>query len=689
MKSRISIIVPVYADWNSLKKCITSLQKYYAGNDLVDIYFVNDCGPEADVLEKRILAKIQKSNNFHYHRNKENLGFVKNCNNAVFKVIADNKSDILLLNSDTVVTRNFLEEMSRILYSSDNIGIVNPRSNNATVWSVPMDSRFTLQPKKSYRLWKTINHQIPDKYVSSLCHGFCVLVRRQVVDKIKLFDEIYGKGYGEENDFAMRAYENGWMSASANRAFVFHLGSRSFGDGARNEQGERNMKILLKRYPDYLERVQKYISTTKEPYTVHSNTFLLKSAHLFAKSVEYGHYNGYGVMLKKGAGAVKSRVLPAKVENSSPRIHVWTHQVSFTGAPMVLFDILRAWKKAGLPENVTFHYPQGAFVDENLKLRLKNDGFEFDSANYVTAYFNPGDIVVLNSSAYPDWLFGKVIAKVKSGVIKHLFLYVHEDDDSMLGALNEHTGEFSELINQGLVTVYAPSKNSTKNWQVHFGLKKNIYPMSGHITYHNSMFAKKQPEDFNEVNFIIAGSSEPHKGQLSVLYAFIDFYHQYYLNNKEKYRDFSLTIAGIKKIEGGYYAAFIENASKSLGNKVALLYNPDIQQMHKAMSNCNFTITYSIKDSFSIVTMEGMAFGHPIIRSESSGREEQFNGKNGWAVDTTEWDKLVNVIEEVLSKNKVSNQKLADMSYESIKISEQNYKSNYKLLDDINDVLKQ
>lgn len=686
MNNRVNIIIPVYADWGTLRQCINALTKYYVNNQSVDVYFVNDGGQEADILEKKIQAKISRLSNFSYHRNEKNLGFVKNCNNAVFNVVSDKKADILLLNSDTIPTEGFVEEMSRILYSQKDIGLVNPRSNNATIWSVPMDSRYICKPKRSYKLWRNIKNSIPEKYTSPLSHGFCMLIRREVIDEIKFFDEIYGKGYGEENDFAMRAYHHGWLSASANYAFVFHHGSKSFGDEVRNEQGERNMKILLERYPDYLERVQEYVANVSEPFSIHSNTALLKATHLLAKSVEYGHYNGYKSMFKKGLDTLKTRLAKASILGDEPRIQVWTHQISYTGAPMVLADLLRKWRDSGMPDNVSFCVPQGAPIDSKLHAELHNDGFNFVGMNYISTRFNTGDIVILNSSAYPDWLLQRVLSSAKDNIVKHIFLYIHEDDDSMLGVLKQYSEDLRELINKNQLTVYAPSSNSIKNWQNFFQTKVNIHKMSGRISYNKDMFSVKKASDFEKIDFIIAGSSEPHKGQLGVLYALISFYNHYYQNDKRKYRDFSLTISGIKPDAGGYYVSFIENAAVELGKRVKLIYNPDLETMHGAMSRSNFTVTYSIKDSFSLVTVEGMAFGHPIIRSESSGRDEQLTGKNGWPTETTHWGGLVETLEEILNKDKTSGAKLAAMSRESVKIAKKNYSSEYRIISDVKEI---
>lgn len=263
-KPPISIIVPVYADWSSLSKNITSLRKIVGNSEDTSVHYVNDCGPEADYLEKNILERLKGLTNFYYHRNDRNLGFVQTCNMAVLKLV-NQKDDVLLLNSDTKATNNFLVEMRKTLYSEDRIGAVTARSNNATVWSVPMNGRLANHKLASYALYLYMKNKIPTKYIAPTIHGFCALIRREVISKYKLFDEVYSRGYGEENDFAMRIRRKGWKCAVANGAFVFHYESRSFGDKERNIQIEKNEKILVDRYPEYRGLVQEYWDSIKEP----------------------------------------------------------------------------------------------------------------------------------------------------------------------------------------------------------------------------------------------------------------------------------------------------------------------------------------------------------------------------------------------------------------------------------------
>ncbi|MFZ2545278.1 MAG: rhamnan synthesis F family protein [Candidatus Saccharimonadales bacterium] len=259
-----SIIVPVYGDWPSLSLNIASLKKAIGNREDVSVHYVNDCGPEADVLEDMIKRNISGMSNFYYHKNKKNLGFVKNCNNAVFNVV-DQSQDVLLLNSDTKVTNDFYDQMKNVLYSEDDIAAVTSRSNNATIWSVPMTAKLAHHRAMSYILYRFIKNGLPDKYITPTIHGFCVLIRRTAIKKHGLFDEVYGKGYGEENDFAMRLHRSGLKCAVANKSFVFHYESRSFGNDARDRQIEENERILDKRYPEYRQLVQEYWDSIKEP----------------------------------------------------------------------------------------------------------------------------------------------------------------------------------------------------------------------------------------------------------------------------------------------------------------------------------------------------------------------------------------------------------------------------------------
>ena len=89
--------------------------------------------------------------------------------------------------------------------------------------------------------------------------GFCLYIRRALIDAIGIFDPVFGLGYGEENDLCMRAAQAGFRNVLCDDAFVLHLGGRSF-EGRKADLGTRNMELLLERHPNYLDIVREYIA---------------------------------------------------------------------------------------------------------------------------------------------------------------------------------------------------------------------------------------------------------------------------------------------------------------------------------------------------------------------------------------------------------------------------------------------
>ena len=61
--------------------------------------------------------------------------------------------------------------------------------------------------------------------------GFCMALNRNVLKKIGFLDEqTFGKGYGEENDWCMRAYKAGYKNVLIPNLFVYHKHGMSFNE---------------------------------------------------------------------------------------------------------------------------------------------------------------------------------------------------------------------------------------------------------------------------------------------------------------------------------------------------------------------------------------------------------------------------------------------------------------------------
>ena len=260
---KVTVVIPVYDDWNTLEQCIKSLKKYLDTRHKV--LLVNDKGPNWELLESKIKEEISDSDNFEYVANPENLGFVKTCNRAVFE-LDKTDNDILLLNSDTEVTEGFLEEMLDVLYVTEKHGAVCPRSNCATIYTIPFNKKAShdLTPEESYKVFQNVKDLLPRYNVMPTGVGFALLIKRNLIKFYGLFDEIYSPGYNEENDFCMRINQYGYSLISANRAYVFHYESKSFGT-KKNELDLKHSEYLLKRYPYYPAIVNMYQNNQIDP----------------------------------------------------------------------------------------------------------------------------------------------------------------------------------------------------------------------------------------------------------------------------------------------------------------------------------------------------------------------------------------------------------------------------------------
>ena len=256
------IIIPVYKAFDDFLKCLNSIRRFYTKTRVI---VINDCDSEEDSIKiTSLIDHVFKDvdHNIVKVNNHMNLGFIKSCNIGCNLALSlDNVGSILLLNSDTILTNNSIQEMLIVLNTANKIGVVNPRTNNASIQSYP----FTIDslPIFSFMYWQITKTFLKPYHRIPTAVGFCMLVKSNVVRKYGLFDEIYGLGYNEENDFCMRILKHGYQCYSANRSFVYHKGKSSFGINKARILERMNRKILDERYPNYSKLVKNYLTKRK------------------------------------------------------------------------------------------------------------------------------------------------------------------------------------------------------------------------------------------------------------------------------------------------------------------------------------------------------------------------------------------------------------------------------------------
>jgi GT2 family glycosyltransferase len=252
----IDIVIPVYGGARETRRCIESvLATASAGS--AEIVVVNDASPEAALVA--YVQQLAADHRITLLANERNLGFVQSVNRGM--ALHDDR-DVVLLNSDTEVANDWLERLRAAAHRADDIATATPFSNNATICTYPFEGwggpvPGTLGLAELDRLFARTNTALALDIPTAV--GFCMYIRRQPLRALGAFDAgRFGRGYGEENDFCMRALKAGWRHVLAADVFVFHEGAVSF-SGSRFELMRTATEALVAAHPDYPGRVHEFI----------------------------------------------------------------------------------------------------------------------------------------------------------------------------------------------------------------------------------------------------------------------------------------------------------------------------------------------------------------------------------------------------------------------------------------------
>jgi GT2 family glycosyltransferase/glycosyltransferase involved in cell wall biosynthesis len=256
----VDIVVPVYNAAADLARCVDSVLRHTQGQGDWRLILIDDASTDPAIRHYFAALGLRGLPNVVLLANDANRGFTLTANRGMAE--ARREADVVLLNSDTVVTRDWLEKLARCAASDPRIGTITPFSNNAEICSLP---RFCANnPWPAERDPESVLRALERAAVPTYPDlptgvGFCLYVRRALLDAIGAFDPVFGLGYGEENDLCLRAAGAGFRNVLCEDCFVPHLGGSSFGD-KRAALAERNMALLLERHPGYLDLVRGYIA---------------------------------------------------------------------------------------------------------------------------------------------------------------------------------------------------------------------------------------------------------------------------------------------------------------------------------------------------------------------------------------------------------------------------------------------
>lgn len=249
VKKCVDIIIPIYNAYEDLTICLESL---YKNTNLKEnrLILINDNSPDERI---KPYLEQQRGENIIVIHNESNKGFSNNINIGMAQ---SEENDVILLNSDTILTANWVEKIVACAYREPSIGTVTPLSNNATLCSVPEFCEENKLPEgmtvdqAGEIIEKCSMHRYPRITVA---HGFCMFVKREVIDAVGNFDaETFERGYGEENDFCNRAEQAGYHHVMCDDTYIYHSGTKSFISKEKERYIMLHDRILRERYPEQM-----------------------------------------------------------------------------------------------------------------------------------------------------------------------------------------------------------------------------------------------------------------------------------------------------------------------------------------------------------------------------------------------------------------------------------------------------
>jgi GT2 family glycosyltransferase/glycosyltransferase involved in cell wall biosynthesis len=246
---KVTVIIPVYNAAAELKDCLDSLSKTLPS--FCEVLVIDDASPDANV--QKVLEGYRGKATWRVLKNQGNLGFTRTVNFGILQT--DAESDVIILNSDAITHGSWVEALRFVAHREGSIGLVSPLTNDSTPFSILFpsmrkDLKLSRDQLDISRVVRT--HGEGRALEVATGHGFCLYIKREVIESVGLLDEKnFPRGYGEENDYCMRARKAGWRTVVAENVYVSHSESKSFTSSEKATLLPIGLEAVNRLHPEY------------------------------------------------------------------------------------------------------------------------------------------------------------------------------------------------------------------------------------------------------------------------------------------------------------------------------------------------------------------------------------------------------------------------------------------------------
>ena len=255
----VDILIPVYNGSQHLRRLLQSL----SANTTMPyrLLIADDGSPDPQI--QQILQDFKATHSgldITLVQNPQNIGYLKTVN----LLAGLTRNHFVVLNTDTEVPPGWLERLMYPIFRDDRVASTTPFTNSGTICSFPNINQDNvlyegLDISQLDRFFQMVDFEKNLVEIPTAI-GFCMGINRSVYLKLGLFQEVFGRGYGEENDWCMRASAEGYRHVIVPNLFVYHAHGGSFSATEKEKLLEANLQTIRAMHPEYFQRVDQFIA---------------------------------------------------------------------------------------------------------------------------------------------------------------------------------------------------------------------------------------------------------------------------------------------------------------------------------------------------------------------------------------------------------------------------------------------
>jgi len=615
---RISIIIPTDSYIN-IKKCLNRIMTGTAYDDYEIVIVCNSS------LAEEIRKKYFYVSNLVLSRYDKPFNFSAKCNQGAR---VSNGAILVFLNDDVIPQeKSWLSILTEYLYLPS-VGGVSPKLvfNNdriqyaGMIAGTPGFAGTAYNGRKKDETDEFLSMHLLVRNVSVLS-GACLAIKKTVFESIGSFDSLNTPNGHSDIDLSFRLMDNGWRCVYTPHTILTHVGNHSW-HPKKNEKDKSDI-FLLKRWGKYLRRDPYFTESMKEVlYDDFTHEF-----GIFAESVDISKkYSGKDILFV-------------------------SHDLSLSGAPLALFSAAELLADQG--HFCVIIVPQDGPMRkefENAGIAVIVDAMLFQNHWLTERFLKNFDLILVNT------LVGYPVINQLAAYPVHIIWWLHESKEitKMLSNENKLVRSAFDRTNKIIsVSEYA-------NGFLHNYSEKSIVIWNGIKDCSFSPVASTVIND--KIRFCLIGTIEPRKGQ-DILVDAISVLPQE-IRKKAEFNIMGRVLP--------YYQTFHDLLIKKSSEipEVIVLEASSHEDALRLIGSCDILICPSLDESASLVTVEALMHGKPVIISKNVGVSAKLeHGLSSLIFETGNSSELSEMIKQLIENP----EQIQNMGKEARKAYEKNF----------------